>query len=334
MLLPNTNIDPVDGSVIADNNDYRYGFQGQENDPEVKGEGNSVNYKYRMHDPRVGRFFAIDPLTAEYPWNSPYAFSENVVINAVELEGLEKDLCYNSPDLLIQRDKMGMIGTEMDVKGKVAFENGKTLGMSMGTAFVGLVIAALEIGPMVIVGYLAEEVAEELVGHPIVPDPGDIVQSKLKKKIFPKKPSASKVHPGDPMNVKIHKRSALADDFYKKGGIAPGDIKSHKAGIHMESPVYTSTLEEGTKVYRYSVKGTKSSKQYYTTDPNATIDDLGKSSFRRDPSKIVKEEFTLTKDTKVLNSTVDLDGKAGGTQLFSTDLQKNSVSKVIKDYGN
>jgi RHS repeat-associated protein len=67
-----------------------YTFQGQESDDEIKGDGNSVNYKYRMHDPRLGRFFAIDPLAKEYPWNSPYAFSENVVINAVELEGLEK----------------------------------------------------------------------------------------------------------------------------------------------------------------------------------------------------------------------------------------------------
>ncbi|MBL4705721.1 MAG: hypothetical protein JKY54_14445 [Flavobacteriales bacterium] len=42
---------------------YRYGFQGQgqgqEKDDEVKGEGNSVNYKYGMHDPRLGRFFAV-----------------------------------------------------------------------------------------------------------------------------------------------------------------------------------------------------------------------------------------------------------------------------------
>jgi hypothetical protein len=59
-------------------------------DNEIKGEGNSLNYKYRMHDPRVGRFFAVDPLAPKYPHNSPYAFSENIVINAVELEGLEK----------------------------------------------------------------------------------------------------------------------------------------------------------------------------------------------------------------------------------------------------
>lgn len=68
---------------------HRYGFQGQEKDDEVKGEGNSVNYKYRMHDPRIGRFFSLDPLAPDYPWNSPFAFSENRVIDGVELEGLE-----------------------------------------------------------------------------------------------------------------------------------------------------------------------------------------------------------------------------------------------------
>jgi RHS repeat-associated protein len=70
--------------------DYRYGFQGQENDKEVKdGDGLSWNYKYRMHDPRIGRFFAVDPLAHQYSYNSPYAFSENMVIAWGELEGLE-----------------------------------------------------------------------------------------------------------------------------------------------------------------------------------------------------------------------------------------------------
>lgn len=42
-----------------------------------------------MHDPRIGRFFAVDPLAPKYPHNSPYAFSENRVIDGIELEGLE-----------------------------------------------------------------------------------------------------------------------------------------------------------------------------------------------------------------------------------------------------
>ncbi len=73
----------------ANTGDYRYGFQGQEMDDEIKGEGNSINYKFRMHDPRIGRFFTIDPLTAKYPHYSPYSFSGNKVIHRIELEGLE-----------------------------------------------------------------------------------------------------------------------------------------------------------------------------------------------------------------------------------------------------
>ena len=85
------------GRVFTGSEGYRYGFQGQEQDNEIKGNGNSVSFKYRMHDPRIGRFFAVDPLTAKYPYNSPYAFSENRVIDAIELEGLEKILLKESP---------------------------------------------------------------------------------------------------------------------------------------------------------------------------------------------------------------------------------------------
>ncbi|AWM14185.1 hypothetical protein DI487_10210 [Flavobacterium sediminis] len=42
-----------------------------------------------MHDTRVGRFFAIDPLFRKYAFYSPYAFSGNRVIDRNELEGLE-----------------------------------------------------------------------------------------------------------------------------------------------------------------------------------------------------------------------------------------------------
>jgi RHS repeat-associated protein len=73
----------------AGTGDYRYGFNGMEKDDEIKGDGNSLNYEFRMHDPRIGRFFAVDPLAAKYPHNSPYAFSENRIIDAIELEGLE-----------------------------------------------------------------------------------------------------------------------------------------------------------------------------------------------------------------------------------------------------
>ncbi|HEY3406161.1 MAG TPA: DUF6443 domain-containing protein [Ohtaekwangia sp.] len=46
-------------------------------------------YKWRMHDPVIGRFSSIDPLSDKFVHNSPYAFSENKVVSHVELEGLE-----------------------------------------------------------------------------------------------------------------------------------------------------------------------------------------------------------------------------------------------------
>jgi hypothetical protein len=49
-----------------------------------------------VQDARLRRFLSIDPLASEYPFYSPYAFSGNRVIDAVELEGLEpsKSLPY------------------------------------------------------------------------------------------------------------------------------------------------------------------------------------------------------------------------------------------------
>ena len=76
-------------STVLGSGNYRFGFQNQEMDDEIKGEGNSVNFEYRIHDPRLGRFFAVDPLSKDFPWNSSYAFSENRLIDCVELEGLE-----------------------------------------------------------------------------------------------------------------------------------------------------------------------------------------------------------------------------------------------------
>ncbi|HRD52967.1 MAG TPA: RHS repeat-associated core domain-containing protein [Flavobacteriales bacterium] len=82
------------GSLLPGRNyssdSYRYGFQGQEKDNEMHGaNGTSHAFEYRMHDARVGRFLSIDPLASKFAYNSPYAFSENRVIDGVELEGKE-----------------------------------------------------------------------------------------------------------------------------------------------------------------------------------------------------------------------------------------------------
>jgi RHS repeat-associated protein len=68
---------------------YRYGFNGKENDNEVKGEGNQQDYGMRIYDPRLGRFFSEDPITKKYPELTPYQFASNTPIWAIDLDGLE-----------------------------------------------------------------------------------------------------------------------------------------------------------------------------------------------------------------------------------------------------
>jgi len=72
-------------------NSYRYGFNGKENDNEVKGEGNQQDYGMRIYDPRLGKFLSVDPLTADYPWFTPYQFAGNMPIWAIDIDGMEGD---------------------------------------------------------------------------------------------------------------------------------------------------------------------------------------------------------------------------------------------------
>jgi RHS repeat-associated protein len=68
---------------------YRYGFNGKENDNDVKGVGNQQDYGMRIYDPRLGRFLSVDPITAKYPELTPYQFASNTPIVAIDLDGLE-----------------------------------------------------------------------------------------------------------------------------------------------------------------------------------------------------------------------------------------------------
>ena len=70
-------------------NGYRYGFNGKENDNEVKGEANQQDYGMRIYDPRLGRFLSVDPLFKSFAMLTPYQFASNTPIAAIDLDGLE-----------------------------------------------------------------------------------------------------------------------------------------------------------------------------------------------------------------------------------------------------
>lgn len=67
---------------------YRYGFNGMEKDDEVKNiEGSHYTSLYRQYDPRVGRWFSIDPESDQFPWQSPYAGMDNKPVTLNDPDG-------------------------------------------------------------------------------------------------------------------------------------------------------------------------------------------------------------------------------------------------------
>ena len=66
--------------------DYKYGFNGMENDHEIKGDGNHLDFGARGYDPRLGRWHTPDAHESNYPSHSSYHFA------------------YNNPNLFVDPD--------------------------------------------------------------------------------------------------------------------------------------------------------------------------------------------------------------------------------------
>lgn len=87
---------------------YRYGFNGKENDNEVKGEGNQQDYGMRVYDPRIGKFLSVDPLTKKYPYYTPYSFAGNKPIAFIDRDGEEEGI-----DNILRRREEAYLSNQM-----------------------------------------------------------------------------------------------------------------------------------------------------------------------------------------------------------------------------
>ena len=64
---------------------YRYGFQGQEEDGEIKGDAYSKYFKMRILDPRLGRWLSIDPYS-QFVFSQYAAMANNPIVH-VDIDG-------------------------------------------------------------------------------------------------------------------------------------------------------------------------------------------------------------------------------------------------------
>jgi len=88
--------------VASGDSTYRYGFNGKEQDNEVMGYGNWLDYGERMYDPRRVGFGSVDPLYRKYPELSTYQFASSTPIQAVDLDGLEAAVVTDPRDNVAQ----------------------------------------------------------------------------------------------------------------------------------------------------------------------------------------------------------------------------------------
>ena len=111
---------------------------------------NWVQFKWRNHDPQIGRFVEIDPLSDKYVYNSTYAFSENKVTNDVELEGLEsisaffKTLLHSAGLRENTNSKEFLLQTASTLKDPATYENAiGIIGPVVGVGLIGLMTSGV-----------------------------------------------------------------------------------------------------------------------------------------------------------------------------------------------
>jgi RHS repeat-associated protein len=321
---------------------YKYGFQGQEKDDEIKGEGNSLNYTFRMHDPRVGRFFAVDPLFRQYAYNSPYAFSENRVMQFNELEGLEiGELYFYAKTGVFGKTAQTAVVIAEDITEEVIRSTASS-GLIVGSAiFVPIVNQANVVrtegvhagGAYKKSNYVFEPGVYKLDSNWNIINMGNNNESNKEVAIATVETLAATI-PVERLVApiisrlasKVPARRALMK-IWERTGFASKYADDAK-------PVFTQTLKEGDVLYQYRIPGTTEG-SYYVKSLDVKPEHVGISS--SDYTEIYK--VTVRSDNKVLISTHKenigywrdeakvLEG--GGEQIFSRNLKENATFEPI-----
>jgi RHS repeat-associated protein len=77
LVASSENFETGDATESMSGYKYRYGFNGQEKDNEIKGDGNSLDFGARIYDSRLGRWLSLDRYTNKYPGFSAYSYGLN-----------------------------------------------------------------------------------------------------------------------------------------------------------------------------------------------------------------------------------------------------------------
>ncbi|PID68467.1 MAG: hypothetical protein CR989_05175 [Flavobacteriales bacterium] len=94
-------------------------FQGQEFTEDLG--LNTHEWKYRISDPAIGRFWHVDPLAHEREWLSPYNFVQNNPLSRIDPDGALDEPVYGSDGTYRGDTKEGFTGEVIIYDGDVDF---------------------------------------------------------------------------------------------------------------------------------------------------------------------------------------------------------------------
>ena len=93
---------------------YKYSFSGKENDKEISGSGNNLDFGARIYDSRLGKFLSVDPLFRQYVPLTPYHFTLNNPICFKDNNG-KVVIDANGNPVTLSKDDKGNISFNSDI---------------------------------------------------------------------------------------------------------------------------------------------------------------------------------------------------------------------------
>src|SRR3989338_2851283 len=97
---------------FSNTGDYRFGYNGMEKDPEMKGDGNSYTTEFMQYDPRLGRWMSLDPLMLMFPEQSPYCAFDNNPVLFIDPYGLSATNGEGEPPTLNGTETEGQLSDD------------------------------------------------------------------------------------------------------------------------------------------------------------------------------------------------------------------------------
>jgi RHS repeat-associated protein len=344
---------------------YRYGFNGKENDNEVKGDGNQQDYGMRIYDPRLGRFLSVDPITRQYPQLTPYQFASNSPIKNVDVDGLE-GMAQGTASSGIwhipgdANDDGHYTKTELRQGWKIMKFTGKLPLYTLTPYSISIPmmvgdITGIPVTPSpqafsspaataLVETTAVEDAAGPIISSKTIPTESETIEAfnssyALDNTIS--KSSGSNVseattsqvvsaNGGNATSQAISKtalRKAYAEKFFSSVGKSEKEVSSLMETIDFRKAVRPKTFKVGNKVFRFEkINGKDGAEMHFFTDAYGA--DAGPTAVGFSEASGYKlTTYEVTKETEVMESTIR------GTktkQYFSTELQ-NNVKKISEE---